>query len=264
MYPLTAMDAPPLTQIRPAPGDLGATLIEETLDPKARHAAVVVTHNYQLPIIALSVADFTGDSLAMARFAARSNAPAIVVCGVQFMAEVVKLLCLGRRVLLPSRTAGCTLAESITVPEVTELRRQYPRIPVVAYVNTSAAVKAETDICCTSANAVQVNPSLACSRAIIVPDRHLAGYVARHCAIEVITWPGACEVHVMDTEVRVIGVGAAGLCAAMAAGPQRDRARDEMVTMGAFRRGSRSVGPRGVASEQSVPKRPLAVQALWQ
>jgi quinolinate synthase len=176
--------------------ELGLPLIQQILDLKAQHEAVVVAHNYQVPMITSTIADFTGDSLAMARFAARSKADTIVVCGVEFMAETVKLLCPDQRVLLPSRTAGCSLAESITAPDVVELRHRYPGVPVVAYVNTSAAVKAEADICCTSANAVQVTLSLCCPQVIMVPDQHLAGYVARRCAVEVIPWSGACEVHV--------------------------------------------------------------------
>ncbi len=215
MRALTPAISSPLQAIRIQPGDLGPVLrlrlghvvpeaeielglplIGEILGLKARHEAVVVAHNYQVPLIAATIADFTGDSLAMARFAARSKAPVIVVCGVQFMAETTKLLCPGQCVLLPSRTAGCSLAESITAADVAALRRQYPGVPVIAYVNTSAAVKAEADICCTSANAVEVALSLACPRVIMIPDQHLAGFVARQCALEVISWPGACEVHV--------------------------------------------------------------------
>lgn len=175
---------------------LGLPLIEEILDLKARHGALVVAHNYQVPLITAAIADFTGDSLAMARYAARSNARTVVVCGVEFMAETAKLLCQHQLVLLPSRTAGCSLAESITAADVVELRRQYPGVPVVAYVNTSAAVKAEADICCTSANAVHVALSLSSPRVILLPDRHLAAYVAQRCPLEVISWPGTCEVHV--------------------------------------------------------------------
>jgi quinolinate synthase len=171
-------------------------LIEEIHHLKARHDAVVVAHNYQVPLITAAIADFTGDSLAMARYAARSQARIIVVCGVEFMAETAKLLCPDQLVLLPSRTAGCSLAESITAADVIELRRQHPGVPVVAYVNTSAAVKAEADICCTSANAVQVALSLSSPSVILVPDRHLAAHVAQRCPVQVISWPGACEVHV--------------------------------------------------------------------
>jgi len=176
--------------------ELGLPLVEEILDLKRQHDAVVVAHNYQVPLITSAIADFTGDSLAMARYAATSRARTIVVCGVEFMAETAKLLCPDQLVLLPSRTAGCSLAESISAPDVVELRRRYPGVPVVAYVNTSAAVKAEADICCTSANAVQVTLSLSSPRVIVLPDRHLATHVAQHCPVEIIAWPGACEVHV--------------------------------------------------------------------
>ena len=176
--------------------ELALPLIEEIRDLKVRHDAVIVAHNYQVPLISSAIADFTGDSLAMARYAARSKSRTIVVCGVEFMAETAKLLCPDQLVLLPSRTAGCSLAESITAQDVVELRRHHPGVPIVAYVNTSAAVKAEADICCTSANALEVTLSLSSPRVILVPDRHLAGHVARQCTVEVITWPGACEVHV--------------------------------------------------------------------
>jgi quinolinate synthase len=176
--------------------ELGLPLVEEILDLKSEHDAVVVAHNYQVPLITGAIADFTGDSLAMARFAANSRARVIVVCGVEFMAETAKLLCPEQLVLLPSRAAGCSLAESITAADVVGLRCRYPGVPVIAYVNTSAAVKAEVDMCCTSANAVQVTRSLASPRVILLPDLHLATHVAGQCPVEVIAWSGACEVHV--------------------------------------------------------------------
>lgn len=163
---------------------------------KTAREAVIVAHNYQTPLITAGVADFVGDSLAMARFAARCAAPVIVVCGVHFMAESVKLLCPDKTVLLPSAHAGCSLAESIGADDIRELRRRHPDCPVVAYVNTSAAVKAEVDICCTSANAVEVARSLGVRRLIMVPDRHLADYVAARTGLEVLHSGGACEVHV--------------------------------------------------------------------
>ena len=171
-------------------------LIERILELKQRHGAVVVAHNYQVPLITAGIADFTGDSLAMARFGADSTAQTIVVCGVYFMAESAKLLSPGKRVLAPNPDAGCSLAESVTAADVRLLRAQYPGVPVVAYVNTSAAVKAEADVCCTSANAVAIARSLGVRRLIMLPDRHLAGYVARQTGVEVIPWAGDCEVHV--------------------------------------------------------------------
>ena len=170
-------------------------LIEEIRDLKASRRAVVVAHNYQVPQITAGIADFTGDSLAMARFAANADAAAIVVCGVRFMAETAKLLNPRRSVLLPAAEAGCSLAESVTAADVRALRARYPGVPVVAYVNTSAAVKAEVDICCTSANVVEVVQSLSCPRVIMLPDRYLAAFVGERVDCEIIAWPGACEVH---------------------------------------------------------------------
>ncbi len=189
-------------------------MIEEIRTLKAARRAVIVAHSYQVPLITAGIADFTGDSLAMARFAARTTADTIVVCGVRFMAETAKLLSPSRTVLLPASDAGCSLAESITAADVRALRRRHPGVPVVAYVNTSAAVKAEADICCTSANAVEVVESLASPRVILLPDRYLASFVAERVACEVIAWPGTCEVHqrfsaedirgYQGTEVRVL------------------------------------------------------------
>ncbi len=170
-------------------------LIDEIRALKQAHDAVVVAHNYQVPLITAGIADFTGDSLAMARYAAKSPASTIVVCGVRFMAETAKLLAPQRRVLLPAPEAGCSLAESITPQDVRDMRARYPGVPVVAYVNTTAAVKAEVDVCCTSANAVEIVKSLGSPRVILLPDRYLASFVAAQVTCEVIPWPGACEVH---------------------------------------------------------------------
>jgi quinolinate synthase len=170
-------------------------LIEEIRDLKVARRAVVIAHNYQVPPITAGVADFTGDSLAMARFAAQTDADTIVVCGVRFMAETAKLLSPARRVLLPAPEAGCSLAESVTAADVRALRARYAGVPVVAYVNTTAAVKAEADVCCTSGNAVAVVKSLSSPRVIMLPDRFLASFVAERVACEIIAWPGTCEVH---------------------------------------------------------------------
>lgn len=170
-------------------------LIEEIRELKAIRRAVVVAHNYQVPSITAGIADFTGDSLAMARFAANTDAAAIVVCGVRFMAETAKLLNPTREVLLPAADAGCSLAESITAADVRALRARYPGVPIVAYVNTTAAVKAEVDICCTSANAVAVVESLQSPRVLMLPDRFLASFVAGQVSCEIIPWAGSCEVH---------------------------------------------------------------------
>ncbi len=171
-------------------------LIEEINRLKAERGAVILAHNYQTPEIFHGVADITGDSLALARRAGETNAGTIVVCGVHFMAETAKILNPDRRVLIPSLDAGCSLAESITAADVRELRRRYPGAPVVTYVNTSAEVKAESDICCTSANAIEVVESLGVDRVLLLPDRFLAAWVDSNTEVEVIPWErGACEVH---------------------------------------------------------------------
>lgn len=170
-------------------------LVEEILALKARRNAVVVAHNYQVPLITAGIADFTGDSLAMARYGARADAEVIVVCGVRFMGETAKLLGPGRTVLLPAPDAGCSLADSVTAEGVRALRARYPGVPTVAYVNTTAAVKAEVDLCCTSGNVVEVLRSLASPRVILLPDRYLAAYAAARVDCEIIAWPGACDVH---------------------------------------------------------------------
>lgn len=175
--------------------ELSLPLIEEIRALKAKRGAVIVAHNYQVPEITAGVADFTGDSLAMARYAADANAEIIVVCGVRFMADTAKVINPNRTVLLPAMDAGCSLAESITDEDVRGLRKRYPGVPIVAYVNTTAAVKAEVDICCTSANAVAIVKSLASPRVIMLPDRYLASFVAERVDCEIIPWQGVCEVH---------------------------------------------------------------------
>ena len=162
---------------------------------KAKVNAVILAHNYQTPEIFHGVADITGDSLALARQAARTNADVIVLCGVHFMAETAKLLSPQKTVLIPDLEAGCSLASSITAADVRLLRERHPGVPVVTYVNTSAAVKAESDICCTSANAVEVVESLGVDRVIFLPDEFLGRYVASQTDVEIILWKGHCEVH---------------------------------------------------------------------
>lgn len=162
---------------------------------KKEKNAVILAHNYQTPEIFHCVADITGDSLALARRAAETDADVIVLAGVHFMAETAKLMNPDKTVLIPDLGAGCSLAESITAENVRELRRQYPGVPVVTYVNTSAEVKAECDICCTSGNALEIVESLGTDRVIFVPDEYLASYVAEHTDVEIITWKGHCEVH---------------------------------------------------------------------
>ncbi len=157
--------------------------------------AVILAHNYQTPEIFHGVADITGDSLALARQAAGVDADVIVLCGVHFMAETAKILNPEKTVLIPSPEAGCSLAASITAADVRALRECHPGVPVVTYVNTSAEVKAECDVCCTSANAVEVVESLGSDRVIFVPDEYLGQYVASKTQVEVILWHGHCEVH---------------------------------------------------------------------
>ena len=162
---------------------------------KREKNAVVLAHNYQTPEIYHGVADIVGDSLQLAREATRADADVIVVCGVHFMGETAKILNPSRTVVVPDASAGCSLAESIGAADVRALREQHPGIPIVTYVNTSAEVKAESDICCTSANAVQIVESLGVPQVIIIPDEFLATYVAAHTAVEIISWAGHCEVH---------------------------------------------------------------------
>src|SRR5919206_3243274 len=170
--------------------------IAAILKLKKERNAVILAHNYQTPDIFHTVGDIVGDSLALAREAARSDADVIVLAGVHFMAETAKLLNPEKTVLIPDTRAGCSLAESIAPADVRLLRTRYPGVPVVTYVNTSAAVKAESDICCTSANAAKVIASLGVSRVIMLPDEYLARNVAAQVPnVEVIAWTGHCEVH---------------------------------------------------------------------
>jgi quinolinate synthase len=162
---------------------------------KRERNAIILAHNYQTPEIFHGVADIVGDSLALAREAVTVKADVIVLAGVHFMAETAKLLNPGRTVLIPDAEAGCSLAASITGADVRLLRQRYPGVPVVAYVNTSAEVKAESDICCTSGNAVKVVESLGVPRVIMLPDRYLAQNVAAETKVEIIAWAGQCEVH---------------------------------------------------------------------
>jgi quinolinate synthase len=172
-----------------------APYVSAILKLKLERKAVILAHNYQTPEIFHGVADLTGDSLALAREAAKTDAEVIVLCGVHFMAETAKLLNPEKTVLIPDLKAGCSLASSITAADIQLLRQRYPGVPVVSYVNTSAEVKAESDICCTSANALQVVESLDSDRVIFLPDEFLGRYVAGQTRKEVILWKGHCEVH---------------------------------------------------------------------
>ena len=172
-----------------------APLVHAINELKRERNAVILAHNYQTPEIFHGVADIVGDSLALAAKATQTDADVIVLAGVHFMAETAKLLNPAKTVLIPSRNAGCSLADSITAADVRLLREAHPGVPVVAYVNTSAEVKAEVDICCTSGNAVEVVESLGVDRVIFLPDEYLAKYVATQTKVEIIAWKGHCEVH---------------------------------------------------------------------
>jgi quinolinate synthase len=175
---------------------------------KAEKNAVILGHNYMTPEIFHCVSDITGDSLALARAATKTTADIIVMAGVHFMAETAKLLNPSKKVLIPNMGAGCTLAESITGEDVRKLKAQYPGVPVVTYVNTSADVKAESDICCTSGNAVEIVEGLGVPRVIMLPDEYLALNTAKLVKTEIITWKGRCVVHEMFTPEDIRGLRA--------------------------------------------------------
>ncbi len=172
-----------------------APYIAEINRLKKEKNAVLLVHNYQTPEIFHGVADIAGDSLALAREAAEVDADVIVLCGVHFMAETAKILNPEKKVLIPDMGAGCSLAESITGEDVRRLKAEHPGVPVVTYVNTSADVKAESDVCCTSGNAVQVVESLGTDKVIFIPDQYLGRYVAEQTDVEIILYDGACYVH---------------------------------------------------------------------
>ena len=162
---------------------------------KREKNAVILAHNYQTPDIFHTVADIVGDSLALAREAVRTDAEIIVLAGVHFMAETAKLLNPGKTVLIPDLEAGCSLAASITADDIRLLRARHPGVPIVTYVNTSAAVKAESDICCTSGNAKKIIEGLGVPKVIMLPDEYLARNTAAQTKVEIIAWKGHCEVH---------------------------------------------------------------------
>ena len=172
-----------------------APYIYEINKLKKQKNAIILAHNYQTPEIYHGISDFSADSLALAIEAAKTKADIIVMCGVHFMAETAKLMSPSKKVLLPDMRAGCSLSSSITGKDVRELKKKYSGVPVVSYVNTSADVKSETDVCCTSANAVKIVNSLGVKRVIFLPDDYLAKYVASQTDVEIISWKGTCEVH---------------------------------------------------------------------
>ena len=172
-----------------------APLIEKINKLKRQKNAIILAHNYQTPEIYHGVADIAADSLALAVEASKTSADKIILCGVHFMAETAKLMSPNKKVILPDMDAGCSLSSSITGKDVRLLKEKYPGVPVVSYVNTSAEVKAETDVCCTSANAVKIVKSLGVKRVIFLPDDYLAKYVASQTDVEIISWKGICIVH---------------------------------------------------------------------
>lgn len=172
-----------------------APLVHAINTLKKQKNAVILAHNYMTPDIFALIGDYKGDSLGLAIQATKTDADIIVQAGVHFMAETSKILCPEKTVLIPSLRAGCSLASSITGEDVKLIKQRYPGVPIVTYVNTSADVKAESDICCTSSNAVQVVESLGVDKVIMLPDEFLAKNVARQTNIEIITWHGRCEVH---------------------------------------------------------------------
>src|SRR6478609_8505801 len=187
--------------------------VEAILELKRKRNAVILAHNYQTPEIFHGVADIVGDSLALAREAMTVDAEVIVLAGVHFMAETAKLLNPSKRVLIPDLRAGCSLAESITAADVRALRQRWPGVPIVTYVNTSAAVKAESDICCTSGNAKKIVESLGVPKVIMLPDEYLAQNIANETKVEIVTWAGHCEVHerFSAADVRQLRLGHPGI-----------------------------------------------------
>src|SRR3982074_2485676 len=187
--------------------------IAAILKLKKERNAVVLAHNYQPPDVFHTVADIVGDSLALAREAARTDADVIVLAGVHFMAETAKLLNPEKTVLIPDFEAGCPLAACVTAADIRLLRERHPGVPVVTYVNTSAAVKAESDICCTSGNAKKIIEALGVPKVIMLPDEYLAQNIAAETGVEIVTWAGHCEVHERFTaaDIRSLRAGHPGI-----------------------------------------------------
>ena len=211
-------------RVTPLEWRLHAPLIAEINRLKKERNAVILAHNYMTPEIFHGVGDYVGDSLGLAREAQRAEADIIVQAGVKFMAETSKVLSPDKRVLIPDLHAGCSLASSITAADVRLMRQRYPSAPVVAYVNTTADVKAEVDVCCTSANAVQVVEWAArewgSDRVLLIPDEFLARNVARQTSVKIVAWQGRCEVHERFTAADILELRAA-LSQRRGAGPPR-------------------------------------------
>lgn len=191
------------TLVPPIEWPVFAADVDAILQLKKERDAVILAHNYMTPEIYHCVADIVGDSLALAREAMKVDASVIVLAGVHFMAETAKMLNPAKTVLIPDSRAGCSLAESITAADVRLMRERYPNAPVVTYVNSSAAVKAESDICCTSGNALKIVESLNSDCVIMLPDEYLAQNIAAQTSVKILTWAGHCEVHERFTAAEV-------------------------------------------------------------
>ncbi len=195
-------------------------LVARLAELKRLRRAIILAHNYQRPEVQ-DAADFVGDSLELSRKASQIDAEVMLFCGVHFMAETAAVLCPGRKVLIPDANAGCPMANMVTPRELLNLKNAHPRAIVVAYVNTTAAVKAESDICCTSANAVQVLKSLGREREIIfIPDKNLADYAGRQSGVPVIAWPGYCPTHARIMPEDILKMRAAHPSAKVIAHPE--------------------------------------------
>ncbi|HBY57425.1 MAG TPA: quinolinate synthase [Candidatus Atribacteria bacterium] len=177
-------------------------IVERIAKLKKEKDAIILVHNYQRPEIQ-NIADFLGDSLGLAREAAKTNARIIVFCGVRFMAETAKILSPEKMVIIPRKDAGCPMADMITAKDLRRLKKNYPEAKVVSYVNTNAEVKAESDICCTSANTIEIVKNISAKRIIFTPDKNLAAYCQRFIDKEIIPWNGYCYVHERITEKEV-------------------------------------------------------------
>lgn len=180
----------------------GAEITEKIFRLKEKRNAIILAHNYQLGEVQ-DIADFVGDSLELSQNAAKTNASVIVFCGVHFMAETASILCPDKVVLLPDVNAGCPMADMITAQRLREKRKEYPQAMVVCYINSSAEVKAESDVCCTSANAIKIVESLDAEEILFVPDQHLGDYVSKRTGRKMILWPGFCPTHVRIRPERI-------------------------------------------------------------
>jgi len=241
-----------------------AEIAVEIEDLKVKKNAVILGHNYMEPALFYSIPDFTGDSLDLSRKAAQTDKSVIVFCGVRFMAETAKILNPSKTVLLPAEKAGCSLAASITAQDVRNLKAKFPGIPVVSYVNTYADVKAESDICCTSSNAVAVVESLKSDTVIFLPDEYLAQNIAAQTKVKIIAWAGHCEVHERFTpaEVRALRGGHFGgpLC-----GGKARQAEEGPDRLGGFEAQKFAVGVEplsGKAGDVETPRRHASRSSL--